>query len=298
VNNPIRSALGVAMALSALVTAPARADGHYVAGVEGIQGASVPPPGVYYLGYLVDYDGDSVRAPGGSTDLPGSNSIKVTAVANRVVWMTSNKVLGADYGIEAIVPLIRTRLDLGAVPLRDSRNGVGDIYVGPVVLGWHGAAWDAVVAAGEWFDTGSHDKPASAGKGYKSTMLTGGGTWYFDSARSMTGSALMRYEVNGHNDAGFKPGSQLTLEWGLGKGVGPVVLGLGGYEQWQVGSDSGTGATSDKMSRGAIGAEVIYPILSAGVFLKGAFYNEFQVDGGSGAQPKGNLFRVTVVKAF
>lgn len=276
----------------------AHAGGHYVAGVEGLQASSVPPPGLYYLGYLVNYETDSVRAPGGSSNLPGDNSIKVTALANRLVWIGNNKVLGADYGAEVIVPVIRTRLNLGAVPLADSRSGMGDIYLGPLVLGWHGNNWDAVAAAGLWLDNGSTDHPASPGKGYKSTMLTGGGTYYFDAAKSLHGSALMRYEINGKTDTGFKPGSQITLEWGVGKNLGPVSIGVVGYDQRQVSNDSGTGASGNKSSRSAIGAEVVYPILSAGVFLKGAYYKEYHAKAGTGAEPKGSLLRLTLVKAF
>jgi len=296
---PIRSTIQAALgALTLLAAGVAQAGGHYVAGVEGVQAASVPPPGMYYLGYLVNYQTDSVRAPGGETDLPGNNSIKVTALANRFVWITNQKVLGADYGVEAIVPLQRTKLDLGAVPLADTRSGLGDIYLGPLVLGWHGSNWDAVAAAGLWLDNGSTDHPASPGLGHKSTMLTAGATYYFDPARSLTASALMRYEINGKDDTGFKPGRQISLEWGIGKGIGPVALGLVGYNQVQVGNDSGPGASNDKSSRSAIGAEVVYPIMSAGVFLKGAVYKEYQSQAGTGAEPKGTLLRATLVKAF
>ncbi len=294
----MQSALLGCACLAAMTATTARADGHYTAGVEGIQGGTAPPPGLYYVGYLVDYDGQTVRAPSSSSSLPGSNTIKVAALANRVVWMVGSKFLGADYGVEAVVPLIRTRVDLDAVPVRDSRSGIGDIYLSPLVLSWHDARWDAVVTAGEWLDTASHDQPASAGKGFKTTMFTAGGTVYFDAAKSTTGSVLMRYELNGREDGGFKPGSQLTLEWGLGQAVGPVVLGLVGYEQWQLSHDSGPGATDAKASRSAIGAEAVYPVPGLGLFLKGAFYNELQVAAGSGAAPKGNELRATVVKVF
>lgn len=293
-----RTTLATLFTLSALAAGAAHAGGHYVAGVEGIQAASVPPPGTYYLGYLVDYRSDSVRAPGGSTELPGDNRIQVRALANRFAWISTNKVLGADYGVELIVPVLRTKLDLGAVPLADSRSGIGDVYLGPLVLGWHGANWDAVAAAGLWLDSASTAHPASPGKGYKSTMLTAGGTYYVDEARSLSGSVLMRYEINGKTDTGFRPGRQISVEWGFGKGVGPVTLGVVGYHQQQVGNDSGPGASSDKSSRSAVGVEVFYPILSAGLFLKGAYYKEYHAEAGTGAEPKGGLLRFTLVKAF
>ena len=81
-NKTIASAVVAALAtLGTLATTAAHADGHYVPGVEGMQAASVPPPGFYYLGYLVDYNIDSFRAPGSSDNLPGRNKGTVVALA-------------------------------------------------------------------------------------------------------------------------------------------------------------------------------------------------------------------------
>ena len=291
------TAAAVLALLGGLAPLAAQAEGHYVPGVEGIQGASVPPPGLYYLGYLVHYDIDSFRAPGSSTNLPGSNSGKVTALANRFVWMTGHKLLGADYGAEIIVPVLRTSLDIGAAGISDRHTGVGDVFLGPLVLGWHGAQWDAVAAAGMWLDTASTSRPAAAGKGFKSTMLTGGLTYYFDSAKSISGSALVRFERNSKTDSGFRPGNQATVEWSLAKGFGTVQAGVVGYSQWQTSNDNGPGASLDKSSRHALGAEVVYPV-APGTALKGAVYKELRAEAGTGAQPKGTLLRLTLVKAF
>ena len=283
-----------AAALALLVAAGAQAEGHYVPGVEGMQGPSVPPPGVYYLGYLVNYDISSLRAPGSSDAIPGRNKGSVTALANRLVWVTNHKFLGADYGIETIIPVMRTSLDFA----NSKDSGVGDVYVGPLVLGWHGPQWDAVAAAGMWLDTASTREPASPGKGFKSTMLTGGLTYYFDGAKTITGSALARYEFNSRKDNGIRPGQQLTVEWGLGKSFGMFSAGLVGYSQWQTTNDNGVGASDDKSSVHAVGAEVVYPIPSAGVFLKAAAYKEVSAKGGTNPQPKGSLVRFSLVKAF
>lgn len=252
-----RIAMASTLALaSALIGTAARADGHYVPGVEGLQGASVPPPGFYYLGYLVNYNIDQFRAPGTSDNLPGHNTGTVTALANRFVWMTPHKILGADYGMDLIVPVMRTSLTVNAAGISDSRSGVGDVFLEPLVLGWHGAQYDAVAAAGIWLDSASTDHPASPGKGFKSTMLTGGLTYYFDGAKTISGSALMRFERNGKNDAGMRPGNQVTLEWGLGKSFGAVQAGIVGYSQWQTSDDSGPGASTQRASRHALGAEL------------------------------------------
>lgn len=285
-------------AVALVATLSVHAGGHYVPGVEGIQAASVPPPGNYYLGYLVNYNIEQFKAPGTSTDLPGHNTGTVVALANRFVWISNHKFLGADFGMEAIVPLIGTSLTINAASISESQTGVGDVYLGPLVLGWHGSNWDAVAAAGVWLDNAASSTPAAPGKGFKSTMLTAGATYYFDASKTISGSALMRFETNSEKSGGFKPGNQATLEWGIAKVMGPVQVGVVGYDQVQVSNDSGTGASTHKSSRHAIGAEVVMPIMSAGVFLKAAAYKEYRSDAGTGAEPSGNLLRVTFVKAF
>ena len=284
--------------LVTLASSAVQADGHYVPGVEGIQAASVPPPGFYYLGYLVNYNIDSFRAPGTRSDLPGHNRGTVTALANRFVWVSQHQVLGADYGMEAIVPVMRTSLTINAAGISDTRSGVGDIYLGPLVLGWHGARWDAVAAAGIWVDSGNSGQPASAGKGFKSTMLTGGMTYYLNEAKTLSGSALMRFERNGKTDTGLRPGNQITLEWGVGQSFGAIQAGVVGYSQWQVSDDHGPGASTHRSARHALGAELVYPIAGAGLFLKGAVYKELNAKAGTGVQSKGSLLRFTLVKAF
>ena len=291
------AAAAVLALLGGLAPLAAQAAGHYVPGVEGMQNASAPPPGFYYLGYLVHYNINSFRAPGTSSNLPGSNKGNVTALANRFVWMTGQKLLGADYGVEAIVPIVRTSLKVGAAGLYDRDTGVGDVYLGPLVLGWHGQQWDAVAAAGMWLDTGSTSSPAAAGHGYKSTMLTGGLTYYFDSEKTLSGAGLVRFERHGKAGDGSRQGNQLTLEWGLGKAFGPVQAGVVGYSQWQTSNDSGFGASNDKSSRHALGAEVAYP-LAPGLVVKGALYKELRAEAGTGPQPKGTLLRMTLLKAF
>lgn len=275
-----------------------QAAGHYVAGVEGLQAASVPPPGSYYLGYLVHYDIGSFRAPASSEALPGDNTGSVTALANRLVWISPHQLLGADWGMEAIVPVLRKSLQIGAIGFDKSDSGVGDVYLGPLVLGWHGPRWDAVAAAGVWLDNADSDTPAAPGNGYRSTMLTLGGTLHSDTTRTASASVLMRYEINSRTDAGFKPGEQVTLEWGVGRQFGPVQLGVVGYQQWQVGRDEGPGAGDAKSSRHALGGEVVWPRMDIGLILKGALYRELRAKGGTGPEPRGSLLRVTLVKPF
>lgn len=287
------------VAAMAAIPCGVHAEGHYVPGIEGVKAASVPPKGNYYIGYFVNYGVDSLKAPGTDTDIPASNEGTVTALAHRFVHMTDKKVLGADYGVEAIVPMVNKDFDFQAAGYTKKKSGIADVYVGPLVLGWHGDNWDAAAAAGVWLDTADSDELASPGNGYKGTMLTGGGTAYLNADKSVSASGLMRYELNGKTDAGFEPGDQVSLEWGVGKKLNNgLELGLVGYDQWQVSKDKGTGATDDKFSKHAVGVEGSFLSKGLGGILKAAYYDEYDVEAGSGPAPAGGTFRVNFVKPF
>jgi hypothetical protein len=105
--------------------------------------------------------------------------------------------------------------------------------------------------------------------------------------------------MNSSQSNSFKPGNQVSMEWGFGKSLGTVQVGLVGYDQWQTSNDSGPGASADHAERHAIGAEVVYPLMKeAGVMLKAAYYDEYSAKGGSNPQATGSTLRFTVVKAF
>ncbi len=278
-----RKTKGLIAALLLVSPAALAVTGHYVPGVEGVKGSSAPPAGTYYRGYAVHYDIDKL----GDTEVDG----EVTALANRFIHITEKKFLNADYGFETIIPIQHTSLDFA----NSSDSGVGDIFIGPVVLGWHGQQWDAVFASGVWFDTGSTSEPASAGKGYKSTMITLGGTFYMDAAKTWSFSALSRYEINFDDDNGVDRGDSFLVEWGLGKRLANgVELGLVGYDGWQLDENTGGDALPGKVEKHAIGPEVGYFWPSLGFGVTGAYLTEYRVDNST----EGDLFRIGLTKIF
>ena len=292
----IRRTLGrltAATALSASAMTSAFAAGHYVAGVEGLDAGSAPPPGLYYLGYLVDYHIDSISGA------PGKNTGDVYAYVNRLTWITNRKILGAAYGMEAVVPLQRTSLRFNGLGVSSTSRGAGDIYLAPLILAWHGTQYDLTFSVGEWMPTGSYSStnPSSIGLGYHGTMLTLGGTLYLGAGKAWSASALMRYEVNGaQQDTGLTPGNELSLEWGIGHPIGGgQQVGLVGYLQNQTTGSTGPGSSPLDPRKAAIGLEYDIPLAHEGIFLKIAGYHEISASGGA---TKGNLLRMTLVKAF
>ena len=277
----------------------AYADGHYVPGIEGVKAPSVPPAGNYYIGYAINYDINALKAPGSSDDIPGSNKGSVTAIAHRFVHITDKKILGADYGVEAIVPMLQKDFNFQAAGYDQSKSGVGDVFLSPLILGWHGNMWDAAAGAGVWLDSADSKELASPGNGYQGTMLTAGATRYLTSDKKVSAAALMRYEINGKTDTGVDPGDQISLEWGVGKTVRDGLdVGLVGYDQWQVTDDKGTALTGNKSSKHAVGVEGSYLVKSLGGFVKAAYYDEYKVEAGNGAAPSGQLLRINFVKPF
>ncbi|WP_353190776.1 transporter [Pandoraea pnomenusa] len=287
--------LGSLAALSAamLCAAPVQAAGHYVPGVEGIQAASVPGPGMYFLGYAVNYNINRL------TEAPGNNEGTVNALALRGAWITQATFLGANYGIEAIVPMTAKSFTFNGIGYAGSSRGVGDVYVSPLVLGWHGAQWDLSFGLGQWLNVGtfSATDPTSPGNGYSSTMLSFGGTYYPDTAKQWSVSVLMRAEKNySQRQTGITPGNGLVVEWGIARHLTPTTqLGLVGYYQGQISNDSGDGASPMRPRKAAVGVQFDWMIPSEKLFLKVAGYTEYTAGGGS---PKGNLIRLALVKAF
>lgn len=240
---------------------------HYTNGVEGIRAASLPPPGLYFRLYNVYYSAGDLKDTNG--DSLGDFDLDVFAVVPRLIWVSEYKLLGADYFADVIIPLVNTDVSLGmgnATLFDDDKFGLGDIAVEPFGLSWHGDRYDASFAAGVYLPVGEYDEtePASPGLNYWTGMITAGGTYYLDQAKTWSASILARYEFHGENDdTDMTNGDDFHFEWGIGKKLAQFwEIGAAGYCQWQVSDDSGKGATDSRDRVYAAGPEINYFIAS------------------------------------
>ncbi len=281
-----------ALCLAGLAAGGAQAQygGHYPVGAEGLKGATLPPPGLFLRTYNLFYPAD--KFPGG----PPNFDLTVGVVAPRLIWMTDKTVLGGTYGMDVLVPLIYT--DVRADGYDDHTLGVGDIQIEPLLLAWHGARWDIGAGYAVWvpvgdFEAGQPDKP---GKGFWSHMLTLGGTWYADSARTISLSALNRYEIHHEvDDTDITPGDTWTLEAGIGYSPKPMWdVGVVGYVQRQVNADRGTGAASRQDRVYGIGPEIsgFCPKLKLMASLR--YLHEFDAQD----RPEGDTAVLTLTRPF
>ncbi len=291
------------LALFIAVTMPgllfAGANNHYVNGVEGIKGASVPPPGFYYRMYNVFYSADETMDENGNEQNIGFD-VDVYAMANRFIWVTDKKILGADFFMDTTIPLVYTDISITAAGVDDDEFGVGDIMIEPLGLSWHKPRFDAAFALGAYLPTGSYDQneAASPGKGYWTGMATLGGTLYFDTAKTWSFSLLGRYEMHSdQEDRDFTPGDDFHFEWGLGKAFAKTwEAGIAGYCQWQVSDDSGNDATTTDIHDQvyAAGPEISTFIPKFKMILSLRSLFEFEAEDRS----EGNTTVLTLTKIF
>lgn len=273
--------------------------GHYVPGVEGVKGASLPPPGVYVRDYNAFYWSSQLNGNNG-TATPLDFNAFVYANLLRPIWISEWKVLGGNFGMDMIVPIQYTDLSVksGGVTLYDEGIfGIGDLYFEPATLSWHGKQWDAAVGYSFFAPTGdSEPGTAKPGKGFWTQMITAGGTVYFDEARTWSLSALNRYEFNSEEeDTGITPGQEWTIEWGLAKGVSKIVeLGVSGYCQMQTTPDSGPNASSDLDQALALGPEVTAVWPQTGIMFSLRYLHQFDVYD----RPEGDMAVLTLTRRF
>lgn len=195
---------------------------HYPVGAEGIKGASLPPPGIYLRDYNFFYTASKVDG------LPAGVDLFAYVQAPRLIWMTDWKFLGADYGMDVIVPFAYKHLSgqLGS----GNQFNLADIQGEPLLLSWHLQQFDFAAGYAFWVPSGNFDASSpvkyltSPGSGYWTHMLTLGGAWYPDEKKTWAFSLLNRYEINTQqDDTDITPGNMLTMEWGLSKTVWPGV---------------------------------------------------------------------------
>lgn len=276
------------------------ANEHYGIGGEGLKAASLPGPGFNYLMYNNYYTASKTMDKNGN-DAGIGFDIGVIANVNRFVYMTEKKILGADFGVHLLVPLVKANLEIGAFHVDEDKSGLGDIVVEPLLLSWHKEKFDAVLGLAAFIPVGKYDKNdnVNIGQDHYTLMLSQGVTYYINDKKDWHAAYLARYEKHFSNkDLDITFGDDFHIEWGIGKTINHLYdIGLVGYSHWQVTEDSGSDATWDKSVKDevhAIGVE-IGGFIPAGHFaIKGKFYQEFRVKD----RPEGRSFFVNIIKPF
>jgi hypothetical protein len=275
----------------------AQPSAHYAPGVEGIKGASLPPPGVYFRDYNYFYWADQLNDSSGNKIGPADLDAFTYVNLPRLLWITDTKFLGGSVGVDGFLPLFYQQASANP-GFSANTFGVGDLFA-EGTLSWHLKQFDFAIGSGVDMPTGdSPTKPGPTtkpGLGYWTFMQTAGATWYIDEDKTWAVSALNRFEFNTEQrDTEVTYGDAYTLEWGVSKGVCKEAdLGVVGYYQQQVTANSGAPASS-RNRVAAVGPEVnvVFPDLMLFVSLR---YNyEFMAEN----RAQGNAVTLTLTKRF
>ncbi len=278
----------------------AQPSAHYVPGVEGIKGASLPPPGFYVRDYNYFYWANSLNDSSGNKIGPASLYAFTYANLPRLMWITDTKFLGGYVGVDGFLPIVSQQVNVNP-GFRNNTFGIGDLFV-EGTLSWHTKQFDFAVGSGVDMPTGNspgkYGPSTEPGLGYWTFMQTAGATWYVDEDKTWAVSALNRFEFN--TEQRFTEvtyGDAYTLEWGVSKTMAKVIdLGAVGYYQQQVtGNSIGLPAPLSGLNRvAAVGPEISVAFPQVMFFASLRYNYEFMAY----SRAQGNSVCLTLTKRF
>lgn len=257
----IKQAVAAVAALAAVVPAAQAVEGavQYPHGAEGFYAGALPPPGTYFLAYGIHYQG--TRQDSSGNDAAGDVELTVNAIAPRVVHMTDKTILGANWGMHAIVPVFRNTLKVGATGFKDTQTGLGDITVNPLILAWHRPDLHYAFGLDVNIPTGKYDKARAnnIGANYWSFEPLFAVTWLPGDGWELNGKLMYNYKLE-NNATDYQSGDEVHLDYTVGKTVlDNLTLGVGGYWVRQVQDDEQRGVEMNNSAHVlSVGPQVKY----------------------------------------
>jgi len=229
----------VALSLLLIPDAYAKEGGdQYPNGAESWFAGAAPPPGLYYINYFGYYTGELKDGSGQKAVVNGTiPSVDATFDAFRFVEMTPFKILGADYGMHVIVPVVYQSMNLNG---RNDNSSIGDITIDPFILAWHRPAWHAVAGMDINLPTGHYDKTdprVSIGAHYYSFEPVFAFSYMPKSG--WEASTKFMYNLKTTNQAtDYHSGQEFHMDYLAGKHIGGWMVGGSGYLLKQLTDDT------------------------------------------------------------
>jgi hypothetical protein len=282
-----RSVFKAVLAMAMFATpAYAQLNGENLLGDMGVKSGSQPAPGFYVGNLYYRYKSDTIKGPDGKSmglDPTGDAQQTIQAAVPMAIYVTKKKMLGANFGVMAVMPFANGTLEAPGFGLsQKASTGASDLYVMPAQLGWHTRRFDATTGFAFFAPTGRHTAGAddNLGKGMWSYEVSGGTTVYLDEARSFSVAATGYWETHSKKDGevavegvtihDVKVGQLMTIEGGVGKSFlqGAASVGMAYYAQWKVTEDeyavsSLTVPVKDKHRVFGLGPDVTIPIATS-----------------------------------
>ena len=255
-------------------------------GVMDFGAGEMPPPsegGTLGLRYSY-YRADQLRDKNGNI-APVKPDLAVDSVGAAYIRMTDYTLGGAKYGWGAVMPFLRTSLDLsiptpvGPINQSGRNNAQGDLQLIPLILQWTPSpGWYTNVQLQLQLPTGSYDRNRLINAGTNHWTASPVFAFTYISAGGLEVSSNIQLNFNGRNqDTDYKSGIEYQHEFAVGQHVGPWTLGLGGYHYRQLSDDKAPGLANGNRARvTALGPAVKFFELGSGWPLIWAHvYKEF-----------------------
>ncbi|MDX9715430.1 MAG: transporter [Dissulfurispiraceae bacterium] len=244
--------------------------GAYPLGAEDFMSGAVPPPGTYFINYFLYYHGTKFRDGDGNRIIPDFD-LKGTANVFRLIHITKHQILGANWGMHVFLPFKNVNVTMNG--RHESKAGLGDIIVDPILLSWHSKNWHFAAGLDIYLPTGDYDKNSMAnpGRNYWTFEPIIGATYTSDNGWDV--SAKLMYDFNTKNTAtDYLSGQEFHFDYTIGKKMGAWSLGLGGYYYRQVTDDRQygvkVGTDGNKGQVFAFGPQVKYDYKNMSFILK------------------------------
>lgn len=213
--------------------------GQKVLGTIGLDAGSQAEEGVYFGDRFIQLTSDRLVDRHGRT-VP-VKGLDVNGFANVFAASGTYKLGEGVYYTAALgVPIAGISVKSDLPPNSLDRQGLGDIFVEPLKLGWRFLRLDITSSYAFYAPTGQLNRRGLAGPQWVQ-QFSAGGTVFFDDERSLRLSALSSYNLYGKKfDIDVTRGDSFQIQGGLGGRFFKIVdFGLAGYAMWQVGADTG-----------------------------------------------------------
>ena len=232
----------LAICMAAWSNLPLKAQylGDQLLGLTGLKAGSQPPPGIFVTVPLYYRHSDaSIFDAQGDQVLKNATPALNVFMLPSVLWVTPFKVLGANVGVSYSQWILNGVFNQATVGFQRSTSyAFGDIYVQPLVLGWHTPHADVTAGYAFFAPTGS----GFAGRHMWVDEIDLGTTLYLDSGKKYNASAMMFYDFNQNkNNTNITVGDIVTLTGGIGRSFlkGAANAGVAYGAQWKTTHDKG-----------------------------------------------------------
>lgn len=207
----------------------------YPNGAEALTIATLPPPGTYVINYATYYDADRLNGAHGQS-LVSDFRLHAAVDVARIINVTPIKILGADWAQQIFIPVGNVAIRAGG--RSQTRFGLGDVIIDPIVLGWHAGNTHFAFGLDTFVPTGRYNAKnlANIGRNY----------WTFEPVLAVTHispkgfevSLKLMYDFNTRNTAtGYLSGQEFHSDFGGAYTIRKWSFGLTGFIDRQTKDD-------------------------------------------------------------